>query len=527
MKTAIYLFFLMTICIMTLDAQTDDWLIKLPSTQSISNLHDQKSPKITEISMISSELNLYRFRTSQVVSQAKIRSYLDKYSVLSAYPNKQLQQRDRIPDDLEYSKQWNMDIINAPAIWEHTTGGALTTGEEIVVAILDDGFDIEHIDLVDNLWTNKAEISNDGLDNDNNGIIDDYHGYNIDDKSEEHDILTHGTNVYGIIAAKGNNGRGVAGVNWNSKIMPISGVTQVGEIIQAMEYVISMKQRYLDTDGAEGANVMVTNLSSGVDFGFPEGADDWCNLYERAGAVGILSVCAVPNDDYNIDELGDLPSLCPSDYLLSVTNTDDSDNKVQFAAYGPLNVDIGAPGENVLTTDTGNEYSLMIGTSASSPHIAGVIALLYSVDCSRLQKLIVDSPSEAALLMRRCIMASTDRISSLQNTKTGGRINLSKAYDYLIDYCDNESSDELIINYISYKDETVFLNFDSEILGSHLVRIYSADGRLIYQSDIAAASLTSQVVSYEIPLANLTAGTYILNLSSNNSIANHKFVVPL
>ena len=130
--------------------------------------------------------------------------------------------REAIPDDPYFGQQWAPAIMNLPQAWEEfTTGGVTATGDTIVVAVIDGGADWTHEDL--NCWINTREIPNNGIDDDNNGYIDDYHGWNAYNHNGYVGANRHGTHVAGIIGAVGNNQTGVCGVNWNVKVLFIAG----------------------------------------------------------------------------------------------------------------------------------------------------------------------------------------------------------------------------------------------------------------------------------------------------------------
>ena len=184
--------------------------------------------------------------------------------------------------------------------------------KEIVVAVLDDGIDVNHEDLMGNIFINNKEIPNDKIDNDGNGYIDDYKGYNIDLGNGTAVAQNHGTGVSGIIGAIGNNQLGISGINWKIKILPIFGVNQLDEIIMAYSYVLKMKRLYLSSKGDKGAFVVVTNYSGGISkaWGDVEPYKQWCAMYDLLGAEGILSVGATDNEPINVDVIGDMPSTC-------------------------------------------------------------------------------------------------------------------------------------------------------------------------------------------------------------------------
>ena len=201
-----------------------------------------------------------------------------------------------------------------PDAWDnYTTGGTSALGDEIVIAIIDDGFDLDHEDL--NFWQNDNEIPN-GVDDDNNGYIDDFEGWNAYNQTGNIPADDHGTHVSGIAAALGNNGKGISGVNWNTQVMPIAGSSDNEAIvIEAYSYVLEMCARYNETNGQEGAFVVVTNASFGVNQGDPDDFPIWCGLYDELGSEGILNCAATANHNWNIDQVGDVPTACTSNFL--------------------------------------------------------------------------------------------------------------------------------------------------------------------------------------------------------------------
>lgn len=359
--------------------------------------------------------------------------------------------RSTVPDDPQFDQQWQYlntgqnggtagADIDADLAWDVTTGGITAQGDTIVVCIIDGGFEINHEDLDDNVWYNYAEIPGNGIDDDNNGFTDDRRGWNTglsNDDVTQGDDPSHGTAVAGIIGAKGNNSIGVAGVNWDVKLMLVSGGTGVeSEVIAAYSYPLAARKRYNETNGKEGAFVVATNASWGVDGGLASSAPLWCAFYDTLGVHGILNVGATINGDYNVDDFGDLPTTCPSDYLIGVTNMDHNDQKVDFAGYGPTHVDLGAFGDGTWTATSGNGYAGFGGTSGATPHVAGTIGLLYSAPCSDFIALAKSDPGAAALKVKQYILDGVDANKSLDSiTVTGGRLNVNNSILLLLEEC--------------------------------------------------------------------------------------------
>ena len=329
--------------------------------------------------------------------------------------------REAIPDDPFFGQQWAPAIMNLPQAWEEfTTGGVTATGDTIVVAVIDGGADWTHEDL--NCWENAHEIPNNGIDDDGNGYIDDFHGWNAYNHNGYVGSNNHGTHVSGIIGAVGNNGKGVCGVNWNVKIMPICGSSSnESVVVEAYSYVLEMRARYNETDGEEGAFIVATNSSFGVDYGNPDDYPIWCSMYDEMGNVGILSCGAGPNMNVNVDVVGDVPSACPGNYLIGITNTTSSDEKYGNAGYGVNNIDIGAPGTSIYSTLPNNNYSNMTGTSMATPQVSGTIALMYAALPEEMMIACKNDPANFCLSVRHHLLNGADHLPSLDGLVAAGR----------------------------------------------------------------------------------------------------------
>ena len=329
--------------------------------------------------------------------------------------------REAIPDDPFFGQQWAPAIMNLPQAWEEfTTGGVTATGDTIVVAVIDGGADWTHEDL--NCWENAHEIPNNGIDDDGNGYIDDFHGWNAYNHNGYVGSNNHGSHVSGIIGAVGNNGKGVCGVNWNVKIMPIGGSSSNESIVvEAYSYVLEMRARYNETDGEEGAFIVATNSSFGVDYGNPDDYPIWCSMYDEMGNVGILSCGAGPNMNVNVDVVGDVPSACPGNYLIGITNTTSSDEKYGNAGYGVNNIDLGAPGTSIYSTLPNNNYGNMTGTSMATPQVSGTIALMYAALPEEMMIACKNDPANFCLSVRHHLLNGADHLPSLDGLVAAGR----------------------------------------------------------------------------------------------------------
>ena len=265
---------------------------------------------------------------------------------------------DNIPNDPNWGSLYGMNRINAPAAWMDHVGD-----QDFAIAIIDSGTDPSHADLADNLWTNPGEIPGNGIDDDGNGLVDDSYGWDFyDNDSNPADQNGHGTHTAGTVGARGNNGIGVVGVNWFCSLM----VFRVGNQSLSTQAILDS----LQTSCINGAKVSNNSYGGG---GF---SSTFSNLIQSAGNNYEHIFCAAAGNG------GTSSASYPAAYshynIISVAATDSNDSLASFSQYGS-NVDIAAPGVGVLSTVPGNGYSSFNGTSMATPHVAGGVALLYSV----------------------------------------------------------------------------------------------------------------------------------------------------
>jgi serine protease len=393
-------------------------------------------------------------------------------AVAIAQLNHLVQLRETIPNDPQFDQQWQYintgqtdglpgADLDADLAWDLTTGGLTALGDTIVVCILDNGIDVDHPDLVDNLWINHAEIPDNGIDDDNNGYIDDYQGWSIATDDDDIEGGSHGTSVMGIVGARGNNNIGISGVNWNVKIMVVFNdfETNEADVLEAYSYPLEQRQRYNATNGAEGAFVVATNASWGADNLFASEAPLWCAFYDTLGVHGIINVGATANSNTNVDTDGDMPTSCGSDYLITVTNLDENNEKVAGAGFGATTIDLAAYGNFVYTTRNDAQYGAFPGTSAATPQVTGVAGLLYAADCPDFIQIARQSPATAALLAKDYILGSAIATDDLQGiTVTGGRLNMWTSLQALLNNC-GACLDPADLNAVSETETTATLSW--------------------------------------------------------------------
>jgi serine protease len=392
---------------------------------------------------------LVKYNGSGQQEESYIKFLKDNPEVVSVQKNRYLTHRV-IPNDPEYSKQWqyrndgssggvagaDMDMERA---WDITTGGSSAFGDTIVICVIDDGVNGMHPDIVENIWINHHEIPANGKDDDGNGYIDDYKGWNIVSKNDN--VWTgasHGTPVAGIIGASGNNGKGVSGINWRVKLMPVNyGVATEASALSSYEYAFVQRKLYNTSGGKKGAYIVATNASWGVDNLQAEDAPLWCALFDSLGGIGILNCGATTNSSTDVDTNGDMPTTCTSEYLISVTNLTRADIKLNSAGYGRKSVDLGAYGHQVYTV-TRNDYGTFGGTSAATPHATGVIGLIYATQCNVFQNLAKSDPAKAALVAKDMILHGVLLNESMKGiSTTNGKLNAYRALKNTISLCEN------------------------------------------------------------------------------------------
>lgn len=263
------------------------------------------------------------------------------------------------PNDPSYSSQWGLTNINAPTAWNY-----FSSGSNIVVAIVDDAIERTHADLAPNLWVNTGEIAGNGIDDDNNGYIDDINGYDVgsndNNPNPPNGSFDHGTHVAGIVSARSNNGVGVASIGYSCKLMCIKATTSAGSVSNGYDGIV-----YAAVSGAH-----VINMS----WGGPGASTTGQNVVNYAAAQGCILIAASGNDNVNTQ-------FYPAAYnnVVSVAATTSSNTKASFSNYGTW-IDISAPGNNIYSTTVGNSYGNKSGTSMASPMVAGLAGLMKSLN---------------------------------------------------------------------------------------------------------------------------------------------------
>lgn len=446
--------------------------------------------------------------------------------VAHAFPDRIVKPRATTPDDPNFINQWALERINAPEVWDETTGGTNPEGHEIVIAILDSGFDINHQDLVDNIWVNKAENPGDGIDNDGNGLIDDVHGWNFKENKADFTINGHGTSVCGVLGAKGDNGTAISGVNWDVKIMLFE-IFSFTSIYDSYYYALEQRRLFRETDGREGAFVVITNGSWGTD-GRCEDNIEFDIAYDSLGTEGILSAVATLNSSANIDIIGDIPTSCSSDYLITIANSNEED-VLRETGFGKESIDLSAPGFDISTLGINDSERIEKGTSMSTPFVAGGVALLYSLPCTKLVESSKVNPAETALAIKGFVLNGAEKIASHESkTVSGGRLDLKNSMDLLTDWCRELVGDfEIIKTFPNPVNATLAgdllkIFYSTPDLETIPYKIFNSIGQLVLEGEIVPDPSVGGIK--EIDVANLPPSTYFLSLEKGDKLLVEKFI---
>ena len=435
------------------DYVSDEVLVRFEQGLSRADIELIISDEPYEIlKQVSRPLNLWLLRVDLSKKQlSKARRKMDEVPEIQYTQNNHLVSLRATPDDPLYPQQWNFhntgfDVngnpsgtedadIDAPEAWDIATGGLTILGQPIVAAVVDGGCDMDHVDLQANLWSNPFDTLGNGIDDDENGWVDDSLGWNAYQSNgiipQTDGAASHGTHVAGTMGAHSNNDNQVAGVNWDVQLMIVAGGSgNTAVVMEAYSYVLEQKLAWLNSGGAEGAFVVTANSSFGVNNVFCDdpGYPVWNDMYNAMGEAGILSVAATANSNVNVDVTGDLPTSCDSPYLITVTNSNKDDMKVSGSGFGAESIDLAAPGFGILSTNYNQNTSTKYGTSMSSPHVAGAVALMHAAASIELAQFYEDSPAEAAQVFKAILLSGVDPLASLDGiTVTGGRLNLHQA----------------------------------------------------------------------------------------------------
>lgn len=319
-------------------------------------------------------------------------------------PPDQPGQPDKDPrfSDPFFYRSYGIRLIRARDAWSDFTLG----NREVIVGVIDTGIDYHHEDLSENMWKNIREIEKNGIDDDQNGYVDDVYGWNfVDGNNDPFDDNHHGTHVAGTIGAVNGNQLGTIGVSPKVSLMACKFLNNQGRgslvgAIKCIEYAV--------TNGAK-----VLNNS----WGGPGYSNALLDAIKAAEKLGVLFVAAAGNATEDVDKNPMYPACFDAKNIIAVAATDRNDLLTNFSNFGKNSVDLAAPGSFIYSTLPNNQYGNMDGTSMATPHVSGAAALLWAF-----------KPTLSLYDLKELILKTADPVDSLKNiTVTGGRLNVYNA----------------------------------------------------------------------------------------------------
>ncbi len=385
----------------------------------------------TEGAEIISGLRLARVDAEDTLTA--IKRFNERDDVLYAEPN-YIYRVSAMPNDTRYSSLYAFKNtgqsggtigadIDAELAWDRTTGS-----RNVVIGVIDEGVDIDHPDLQPNIWRNPGEVAGNGIDDDGNGKVDDVSGWDFvdDDNNVRPNTPSefHGTHVTGIVGARGNNGVGVTGVNWQVSLLPLRSGDDDGlpgsALLGAYAYAKTMRDLWESSGGTRGANIRALNNS----YGGPGFSQSAFNAIQALSDSGVLFVAAAGNDNTDNDVYPSYPTNFVIPNVISVAATDRFDGLASFSQFGARTVSMGAPGVSILSTypttvnsTTGAtiaNYATISGTSMATPMVAGAAGLVCAAN-----------PNISMANLRGVLLYNGDRVDSLKGkTSTGRRLNV-------------------------------------------------------------------------------------------------------
>jgi hypothetical protein len=304
-------------------------------------------------------------------------------------------------------------------------------------------------------------------------------------------------------------------------------IRTTANVVEAYEYIRDQRRRYNESDGTEGTFIVATNASFGLEGQTCADYAVWGDMYDELGRVGILTAASTVNRAEDVDSFGDMPTDCPSDYLIGVANLGADDRLWRSSGFGRQSVDLGAPGEMSFSTIPSDRYSSFGSTSAAAPYVTGAIALLYATPCQTLLERVKTDPAGAAILVRDVILGSTRESSSLQfRTVTGGVIDVAEAQRTLSLICEGTDLEAFTITSVSPNPAADFTVLETNAIvfsSGARVDLFDAMGRHVGSQP--AERVGFNPIRIRVDLTGVPAGIYLARLSERDRVAQAKLVV--
>ena len=396
------------------EAVPGEYIVRLKSKTSALNVQSISKSLASYIKSSIPALNIVVIKRPVFENSLSVMKSLQQNQLVDIVEPNYIYKSSRLPDDILLEKLWGLRNIGqkdssgragvagidigAEQAWDLEIGS-----EQMLVAVIDTGINFNHPDLINNLWTNEAELNGQAdVDDDNNGVVDDIHGYNsITGNGNALDDHGHGTHCAGTIGATGHDGKGIVGVNWKVKLMAVKFLASNGSgtlenALKSVDYATKM-----------GAKVLNNSWGGG---GFSQTLLD---SIKRSHDAGTIFIAAAGNDGSNNDNKPAYPASYDVPNIISVAAIANKGEKATFTNYGKRSVHIGAPGVNIYSSVLGEGYESWSGTSMAAPHVSGVAALVWAHE-----------PSLTALELKTRLLQTASPLPALKKiTKTGGMVN--------------------------------------------------------------------------------------------------------
>ena len=353
------------------DYTSTEILVRFDDDVSIDALQQSSEYSIAWGDGFRSDTQLFEIEVLPGQSVPDLVEYFSSLDIVDYAEPNYLMESMAVPNDQFYGVQWGFPNIDAESAWDTRTDSS-----SVIVGVIDSGVQYDHPDLAPNIWTNSGEIAGNGIDDDGNGYVDDFYGYDFDNEdSDPMDDNGHGTHVAGTIGAQGNNSIGVTGVGWDASLMSLKviGGGSNADVARAIDYATDNGAQITNNSyGYAGTNVGGSNVMSGA--------------IGRAKDAGVLYVVAAGNSRAGIpasDMDGNFNSW-PAEYskihdnVITVGAIDEDGSYASYSHWGDQSVQIAAPGTQIGSTYVNDGYVYLSGTSMAAPHVAGAAALLWA-----------------------------------------------------------------------------------------------------------------------------------------------------
>lgn len=381
-----------------------EYLVKFRDTHSLRTKNVFKSFGAEKVRKVSAKQGIYLIKKNILERPESAKAALAAQPGVEIVEPNYIYRVSRVPNDPKFNELWGLKNsaqkggregidVGAEQAWDVETGS-----KDVIIAVIDTGVDYTHPDLKENIWTNEAELNGEpGVDDDHNGYVDDIHGYDFVNKDgDPMDDHGHGSHCSGTIGAKGDDGSGIVGVNWNVRIMGVKFLSGDGsgtleDAIKAIDYATSM-----------GAQIESNSWGGG---GFSELLKQ---SIERARDKNVLFVAAAGNEANDNDGSPSYPATYDLENVLSVAAIDSNGQLAYFSNYGKTTVHVAAPGVDVFssvpTKTNPDGYETWSGTSMATPHVSGIAGLIKA-----------HFPESTYADIKQRIMSSARTLGSLRN----------------------------------------------------------------------------------------------------------------